>query len=143
VKGWWKDTGKPEDLLEANELVLQELKPYNHGTLEETVIVANRVGIGKGTVIHGQVTLRGPAMIGENCKIGPNTYIGPYTSIGDGVTIKNSEIENSIIMEGTTIDCGRRITDSLIGRKVRILGYEKNIPRGHRLVLGDMSEISL
>ena len=55
----------------------------------------------------------------------------------------NTEIENTIIMEGVYINCGRRITGSLIGRNVKILGYEQNIPRGHRLILGDMATVTL
>jgi glucose-1-phosphate thymidylyltransferase len=143
VQGWWKDTGKPEDLLEANQLVLHELEPYNHGTIEKNATITNNVGIGSGTTIHSRTTIRGPAIIGEECEIGPNTYIGPYTSIGNAVTIQNSEIENSIVMEKTHIDCGRRITDSLIGREVKILGYEQNLPKGHKLILGDMGYITI
>ncbi len=143
VQGWWKDTGRPEDLLEANQLVLKDLNPYNHGTVEETATITNTVGIGRETIIHSRTTIRGPAIIGDNCDIGPNTYIGPYTSIGDSVTIRNSEIEDSIILEGTYIDCGRRIVDSLIGRKVKILRFENNIPRAHKLILGDMGYITI
>ena len=95
------------------------------------------------TIINGRTTIRGPAIIGDHCEIGPNSYIGPYTSIGNSVTILNSEIENSIIMEKTYIDCGKRITDSLIGRDVRILGYEQNIPRGYKLILGDKGYITI
>jgi len=143
VQGWWKDTGRPEDLLEANQLVLQDLAPYNNGIIEETATITNNVGIGQGTVIHSRTTIRGPAIIGDGCTIGPNTFIGPYTSIGNHTTIRNTEIENSIIMEGAYIDCGRRIVDSLIGRRVKILGYEQNIPKGHRLILGDMATVTL
>jgi glucose-1-phosphate thymidylyltransferase len=143
VQGWWKDTGKPEDLLEANRLILRELQPYNHGKVGETATLTNDVGVGEGTVIHGRTTIRGPVIIGEHCEIGPNTYIGPYTSIGDHATIRNTEIENTIIMSGALIDCGKRITDSLIGRKVRILSSDQNLPRGHRLILGDMVTVTL
>lgn len=143
VKGWWKDTGKPEDLLEANQLVLHELHPYNYGSVQESATITNNVGIGNGTVIYSRTNIRGPVIIGDHCNIGPNAYIGPYTSIGDHVTLKNSEIENSIVMEGTYIDCGRRITDSLIGRNVEVLGYETNLPKGHKLIVGDMGHISI
>jgi glucose-1-phosphate thymidylyltransferase len=143
VHGWWKDTGKPEDLLEANQLILHDLQPYNHGITEETATITNSVGIGEGTVIHSRTTIRGPAIIGDHCEIGPNAYIGPYTSIGDQSTIRNTEIENTIVMRGTIIDCGRRITDSLIGRSVTILGHEQNLPKGHRLILGDMATVTL
>jgi glucose-1-phosphate thymidylyltransferase len=97
----------------------------------------------RGTVIHSRTTIRGPAIIGDHCDIGPNTYIGPYTSIREHTTILNTEIENTIVMQGTKIDCGRRITDSLIGRKVEILGYEQSIPKGHKLIIGDMSKVTL
>lgn len=143
VQGWWKDTGKPEDLLEANQLILHDLKPLNQGTVEENATLTNDVSIGIGTVVHSRTTIRGPVIIGKNCDIGPNTYIGPYTSIGDHTTIRNTEIENSIIMEGTTIDCGRHITDSLIGRNVTILSSEQNLPKGHKLILGDMTTVTL
>ena len=75
----------------------------------------------------------------QPCVIGSNAYIGPYTSVGGSSTILNTEIGNSIIMDGAYIDCGRRITDSLIGRKVRILNHEHNVPKGHKLILGDQS----
>ena len=116
VQGWWMDTGKPEDLLEANQLILQERDPYNHLTIENAATMTNSVGIKGGTRIHSRTTIRGPADIGGPCEMGHHTSIGPYTSIGDNSTITNSEVENSIIMEGTHIDCGRRITDSLIAR---------------------------
>ena len=143
VQGWWKDTGRPEDLLEANQLVLHELEPYNHGIVEDSATIGKNVCIGRDTVIHSRTTIRGPTIIGDHCEIGPNTYIGPYTSIGDHTIIRNSEIENSIVMEGAYIDCNRRITDSLIGRKVKILNYEKNLPKGYKLILGDMGYVSL
>ena len=143
VQGWWKDTGKPEDLLEANQLILQELQPYNHGKVEETATLTHNVGVGEGTVIHGRTTIRGPVVIGEHCEIGPNAYIGPYTSIGDHVTLLNTEIENSIVMSGARIDCGKRVTDSPLGKNVTILSHEQNLPKGHKLILGDMATVTL
>ena len=131
------------DLLEANQLILQELQPYNHGKVEETATLTNDVGVGEGTVIHGRTTIRGPVVIGEHCEIGPNTYIGPYTSIGDHATIRNTEIENTIIMSGALIDCGKRVTDSLIGKNVEIIDSNQFVPKGHKLILGDMSKVTL
>jgi len=143
VQGWWKDTGRPEDLLEANQLVLQELQPLNEGVIENRATVAGSVKIGKDTVIHGRTTIRGPAILGEHCEIGPNVYIGPYASIGSDVTIRNSEVENSIIMDGAHIECGKRIIDSLIGMKAKIVSSEDNVPKGTKLILGDMTYISI
>jgi glucose-1-phosphate thymidylyltransferase len=143
VQGWWKDTGRPEDLLEANQLILQELQPLNEGVIENGAMVAGSVKSGKDTVIHGRTTIRGPVILGEHCEIGPNVYIGPYTSIGSYATIRNSEVENSIIMDGAHIECGKRIVDSLIGMKAKIVSSEDNVPRGTRLILGDMTYISI
>jgi glucose-1-phosphate thymidylyltransferase len=143
VQGWWKDTGRAEDLLEANQLILQELQTYNYGAVEETAILTNNVGVGEGTVIHGRTTIRGPVIIGEHAEIGPNAYIGPYTSIGDHVYLANTEIENSIVMSGAHIDCGKHITDSLIGKNVEITDSSLSIPRGHKLIIGDASRVGL
>ncbi len=143
VQGWWKDTGKPQDLLEANQLVLQEIKPQNRGVVDESASVTSNVDIGQGTVIHARTTIRGPVIIGEYCEIGPNAYVGPYTSIGDHVKIVNSEIENSIVMEGTRIDCSKRITDSIIGKNVEIVDSNLSQPKGHKLILGDASRVTL
>ena len=68
VQGWWKDTGRPEDLLEANQLVLHDLEPYNRGTVEDTATMTNSVGIGEGTTIHSRTTVRGPAVIGDHSR---------------------------------------------------------------------------
>ncbi len=117
------------NLLEANRLILQELQPYNHGKVEETATLTNNVGVGEGTVIHGRTTIRGPVIIGEHCEIGPNTYIGPYTSIGDHVRIANTKIENSIVMSGARILCGRKMTDSLIGKTWRSSTPHRTYPK--------------
>ena len=143
VEGWWKDTGKPEDILIANQLVLNDLESYNETGKRIQATIENNVGIGKGTAIHSGSRIRGPGIIGENCVIGPNTYIGPFTSIGNNVKIENTEIENSIVMEGTEINCGKQILDSLIGRNVEILGDNQNLSHGLKLILGDMSKVTL
>lgn len=142
VDGWWKDTGKPEDIIEANHLVLDELTPYNKGTLEDGVTIRGKVSIGKGTIIHKGSVVKGPVVIGENCEIGPNTYIGPYTSIGDNSKITNGEIEYSVIMDNTVIKSRKKIVDSLIGRNVKIFEREQ-LPKGHRFVIGDNSEVEV
>ncbi|MDI6640082.1 MAG: DapH/DapD/GlmU-related protein, partial [Methanocellales archaeon] len=140
VRGWWKDTGKPEDIIEVNQLILDELEPYNKGIMEGSVI-KGKVAIGKNTVIKESM-IKGPVIVGKNCKIGPNTYIGPYASIGDNCEIVNGEIESSIIMDGTKINCNKKIVDSLIGKEAKIL--ERNqLPKGHRFVIGDHSEIEI
>jgi len=143
VKGWWKDTGLPEDILEANQLVLSELSSYNRGRLEKDVKVSGIVCIGNDTVIREGTTLRGPLVIGSNCKIGPDAYIGPYTSIGDNTIIQGAEVENTIIVGDCKIECKRRIVDSLIGRNTQITGSENSLPRGSRFVIGENTVIRI
>jgi len=143
VSGWWKDTGRPEDIFEANQLVLSDLNPFNKGRLESDVTATGRIAIEDGTVVKAKCTLRGPLIIGRNCEIGPETYVGPYTSIGDNVVIKGGEIENSIILSDTVIECGRRIVDSLIGKGSRVVSNEVNLPRGYRLIIGENTFVSL
>ncbi|MEM3833377.1 MAG: glucose-1-phosphate thymidylyltransferase [Thermoprotei archaeon] len=110
VNGWWKDTGTPEDVLEANRLVLDELKPEVKGEVEDGSSIQGRVSIGRGSVIKKGALIRGPAIIGEKTTIKANVYIGPYTSIGNNTVIERGEVENSIIMDNCLIDANERIT---------------------------------
>jgi glucose-1-phosphate thymidylyltransferase len=139
VDGWWKDTGKPEDFLEANQLVLADIEGSIEGDVSEDALIVGRVVLGKGSKVIGNSTIRGPAIIGKNCVLGPDTYIGPYTSIGDGCTLKNVEIENSIVMNGSRIESGKRIVDSLIGSYSTILNSDGAVPKGHRFIVGERS----
>ncbi len=141
VSGWWKDTGKPEDILEANHLILDDLVPSAKGTVEEGSELTGKVSVGEGTVIKKGCVLRGPIIVGNRCTIGPDTYIGPYTSIGDNTTIINSDIEGSIIVGGALIDCRKKIINSLIGKDSEILSSDKSIPKGERLILGECSKV--
>lgn len=139
VAGWWKDTGKTEDILEANRLILDDIKPRNEGILKDTKIYGRAV-IGPGSVIENS-TVKGPCIIGKDCHIS-STYIGPYTSINDECIIEGTEVEDSVIMSSCQIRNAGRITESLIGKNVRI--RENGLrPQGNRFVVGDNSEIAL
>lgn len=141
VEGWWKDTGKPEDLLEANHLVLDELDPRMEGTVEEGAQLTGRIALGPGSVIEKGCRVRGPALIGANCRIGPNAYVGPYTSVGDGSHISDCEVEASMIMEHVTVRCRRKLVDSIIGPHSQVLSSEGLVPEGVRVVLGDYTTV--
>ncbi len=142
VDGWWKDTGLPGDMIDANALVLDDVTPSNAAAeVAPTAVIKGRVAIGKGTRILGRTVLKGPVVIGENCVL-EDAYVGPYTTIGPGTTVRRTEIEDSIVLEGCTLDeCGR-LVESLIGRGVKVQ-RSVGAPRGHRLVVGDDSEIAL
>jgi glucose-1-phosphate thymidylyltransferase len=139
VSSWWKDTGKPEDILEANRLILDDIMPKNMGTTDNSRIIGRAV-IDLGTSISNSI-VKGPCCIGKDCKV-IDSYIGPYTSIGKGCQIKETEIEDSIIMDGSNIMNAGRIVESLVGRNVRIRESDGK-PKGHRLIIGDNSEIML
>ncbi len=140
VNNWWKDTGKPEDILHANRLILDDIETLNQGSFELSEI-RGRIQIGEGTVVKSNSMIKGPVVIGKKCTIS-DSYIGPYTSIGDNCEIICSEIEDSVILDDVSIKNSRRITDSLIGRGVKI--YKKNgLPEGMHLVVGDNSEVCI
>jgi glucose-1-phosphate thymidylyltransferase len=142
VQDWWKDTGSPEDILEANRLVLDELKPEIKGKIKNDSSIQGRVSIGKNTIIKENALIRGPAIIGENTTIEPNVYIGPYTSIGNNCAIKRGEIENSVIMDNCTVNINDRITDSLIAPYSQIIS-NNNTPHGKKFIIGERTYIQL
>lgn len=138
IEGWWKDTGKPVDLLEANQFVLEDMEPtIDTFADDQSSQIIGKVSIGRNTVIKSNTRIKGPVIIGESCEIGPNVYIGPYTSIGDNAKILAGEIEGSIIMEKVVINCSRRIVDSIIGRQSRLESGQDILPSGLRFILGE------
>ena len=141
VSGWWKDTGTPEDILEANRLVLEELQTRVDGTVENQSSMQGRISIGLGSIVKSGALIRGPAIIGENSTIEGDVYIGPYTSIGNNVIIRSGEIENSIIMDGCLIEVKDRIIDSIIGPNAKIISNAKSKPSGRRFIIGESSQI--
>src|SRR5437867_1748952 len=143
ITGWWKDTGRPEDILEANQLVLSDLKPSNKGRVEEGASLAGSVAVGEGSIMRKGATLRGPVVVGEESEIGPDAYIGPYTSVGSHVRIRGAEIENSIVLDGALIDCHERIVDSIIGKDSKIVSNGNHKPSGRRFVVGESTFVSL
>jgi glucose-1-phosphate thymidylyltransferase len=139
VDGWWKDTGKLEDMLEANRLVLDTFDRRVEGTCDAESRIEGKVIVEPGAVIEHSV-VRGPAIIGARARI-TRAYVGPFTSIMNDVTIRESEIEHSIVLEGAVIqDLGTRIADSLIGKNVKISRLPIK-PSAYRFMLGDNSEV--
>jgi len=141
VDGWWKDTGKLEDMLEANRLILDTLERRVDGSVDEASRVEGKVVIEAGAVVEHSV-IRGPVIIGAGARI-IHSYVGPFTAIMRAAEIRESEIEHSIVLEGSTIcDLATRIEDSLIGKNVRI--YRRPVkPSAYRFMLGDNSEIGI
>lgn len=142
LTSWWLDTGKKDDMLEANRVVLDEMTDVDmHGDIDEDSRVSGRVHIGKGSKLVN-CTVRGPAVIGEDCIL-EHTYVGPFTSIGDGARVSHAEIEHSILREKAQIlDFHGRIADSLIGVSVE-LTRSTGKPQAFRLMLGDDSKVEV
>jgi len=140
ITGWWKDTGKLEDILEANRIILDDLKRQIKGKVDKESELFGKVRIEKGAEVRKSV-IRGPVIIGENSRI-VNSYIGPFTSVYFKVTIENSEVEHSIILENSKISDIRRIEDSLVGQNVEIL-KSKAKPSAYRIMVGDSSRVEV
>ncbi len=146
ITGWWKDTGTPDALLEGNALVMDCLDRAAfviEGTVDDGAQVQGDVRVGKGTRITADCLVRGPVTIGDNCVIS-GSYIGPYTSIGNTVTVKDSEVEHSVVFSGATIDTTERICNSLIGLNATLVDARRTHPKtAHRLIIGDNSFVEL
>jgi glucose-1-phosphate thymidylyltransferase len=141
VTGWWKDTGRLADMLEANRLVLEEIETSIDGEVDAASRVEGRVVLAEGASVHDSV-VRGPAVIGPGARI-EGSYVGPYTSIGADVRICRAEVEHSIVLAGSVVeDLGTRMEASLLGRNVK-LTRSKGMPKTFRLLVGDNSVIEL
>jgi len=140
-RGWWIDTGKMEDLLEANSLVLDELDHYIDGYVDEDSQINGKVTVEEGAQIINS-RIRGPVIIGKDTRI-IDSYIGPFTSIYHHALIENSEIEHCIVLENSQIlNIPHRIEDSLIGRNVEIVRSPTK-PKAYKLTLGDNSRVGI
>jgi glucose-1-phosphate thymidylyltransferase len=142
IEGWWLDTGKKDDLLSANQIVLDaQVVTDIQGELDEASKIDGRVRLGKGSIVKNSL-IRGPVAIGENCRI-ENCFIGPYSSIADGVTLLDTDIEHSVILRDATISgIKQRIVDSLIGQRAR-LGEAVPRPKALRFMIGDDCQVEL
>lgn len=139
ISGWWKDTGRLDDMLEANRIMLDITEPRIEGIVDDGSRIEGNVVIEKGAQVTGS-TIRGPAIIGENTKI-IDSFVGPFTSIYHDVIVIGSEIEHSIILENSSVtDMPGRIEDSLIGQNVEVARSQQK-PCAYRLMLGDNSHV--
>jgi len=143
IQGWWKDVGKPEEMLEANRLLLKKLEPKSDGEIDKGSVVSGTVAVARGARVISS-RLIGPLVIGTDVLV-EDSIIGPYASIGDGVEIRGSEIGHSIVMEDARIEGLRGLKDSLVGRDVEV-ELNARAPNSHpsySFILGDNTRISI
>ena len=141
LKGWWLDTGKKDDLLEANRVLLDDLLKHDvRGEVDSESQIVGRVEIKEGTQIKNS-TIRGPVSIAERCNI-KNSFIGPFSSIGAETVIEDSSVEHCVTLEGCHIHHIERLEDSLIGKGVEVKKGEEGL-RAVRLFVGDDAKVEL
>ena len=142
LRGWWLDTGKKDDLLEANRIILDtRLEISVEGDIDKTSQIIGRVKIASGSKIINS-TIRGPVIIGSDCHI-ENCFIGPYSSVGNGVTLIEADLEHSVILQGAQIkSIHQRIVDSVIGQRAKIEVTPQR-PKALRFLIGDDSHVEL
>ena len=143
VHGWWKDTGVPDDLLEANDLVLNGMDPASFlrvGSVHEEAVVRGNVAIGEDSVVEAGATVLGPAVIGRDVRIGRGSLVGPGVAIGNQVELLGCAVRRSIILDGARIIGSVGICDSLIGRNCEVRGHHS---RDHNIsmIVGDGSRL--
>jgi glucose-1-phosphate thymidylyltransferase len=142
LQGWWLDTGKKDDLLEANRVLLDtSLDCFNQGAVEGNSRLSGRVQIGAGSQIV-DCHIRGPVVIGNNCYL-KGCFVGPYSSIADGATLIDVDLDHSVVLDQAHIEnIDQRIVDSLIGQRVHLCTSAQR-PRALRFMLGDDSQVEL
>lgn len=142
LQGWWLDTGKKDDLLAANQIILDTcLESTHEGAIDDQSKISGRVHVGQNSQIINSM-IRGPVTIGQNCKI-QNCFIGPYSSIADNTTLIDIDIEHSVVLQGATLEgISSRIVDSLIGERAH-LKVAPQRPKALRFMIGDDSQIEL
>ncbi len=140
VRGWWKDTGRLDDMLEANRLILDRIEPRVEGELNQSQC-DGRVVVEPGARLE-RTSVRGPAIIGAGAQL-TDCYIGPYTAIGENCVICEAEVEHSILLAGSSVrNLEGRMESSLLGRNVTISRGVRQ-PRAYRFMVGDNSEIGI
>ena len=135
----WKDTGTPEDIIQANKIILKDLDPYFKGKKESTVSLEGNVSVGNGTLIKDRVKIRGPVIIGNNCKIYGDAIIGPNTSIGNECIISGGEIKDSIIMNNCEIEKNVNLKNSIISSNSSI--KQNNTQNEQIFLLGEGTKV--
>ena len=140
ISGYWKDTGNVADMLEVNRMVLESMPAACHGTVDAASELIGRVVIEEGATVTGSRVV-GPVIIGAGTTV-TDSYIGPFTALAEDCVISEAEIEYSIVLRGASIRGVRRIEASLIGHDVEITPAP-NVPRAHRLILGDHSKVQI
>jgi len=140
LTGWWIDTGKLTPLLEANRLLLERIETRVDGKVDGDSSVDGRVVIAEGAEIVNS-TIRGPVAIGRDTRV-VDSFVGPFSAVGDGCEVVNSEIEHSVVMDGSKVLHIPRLEDSLIGREA-VIERTSRRPRALRLMIGDHCQIDV
>jgi glucose-1-phosphate thymidylyltransferase len=140
LRGWWIDTGKKDPLLECNRLVLDTISTDLRGSVDESSRIEGRVVLAEGASVRSSI-IRGPAVIGAGTTI-ERTHVGPYTAIGEDCTVIETEVDNSVLLAGSSVVGVERLTESLIGRGAEITASTQR-PRAARVMVGDDSKVEL
>jgi glucose-1-phosphate thymidylyltransferase len=140
LTGWWIDTGKLTPLLEANRLLLEKIETDLAGTIADDSLIDGRVVVAEGAVIRNS-TIRGPVTIGARTEV-TDSFIGPFSAVGSDCVVAQSEIEHSVIMDGSSVIEIARLEDSLIGTDARV-SRSRQRPRALRLMVGDHCQVDV
>jgi glucose-1-phosphate thymidylyltransferase len=138
--GWWLDTGKKDDMLEANRVILESLAPRVDGEVDDGSQIEGKVIVETGAkVVRSRI--KGPVIVGEQAVI-VDSYVGPFTAIGNGCRVEESEVDHSILLTGSRIIGVRRVTDSILGREAEVVA-DSTSPRAYRFLIGDQSSVGV
>lgn len=141
ITDFWKDTGTPDDIIEANKFILEKMQDSFKGKKEEGVILEGKIIVDDGTIIKSGAKIVGPTIIGKNCVIENNAVIGKNTSIGDNSRLSDCIVSDSIIMSNCVIEGKLNMVNSIIAPNSKIIQKQKN--NGKNFLLGEGTQISI
>lgn len=137
IEGWWKDTGTPKDLLEANNILLDKHIETQMAGINEGSTLEGRIHLGKNSILKNSI-VRGPVCIGDGTNIS-DSYIGPYSSIGDRCNISRAEVSNALILDEATV-ADTNLVDSILGNGASVAKSDAR-PSGTKLIIGEGSKV--
>jgi glucose-1-phosphate thymidylyltransferase len=139
LEGWWKDTGRPEDLLEANRMLLADREPKVAGDVDDETTVEGLVTVAAGASVR-RSALVGPVVIGPGCVV-EDSALGPDVSLEEGCVVRASAVRDSIVMAGSSVVDVVALEGSILGRHVDVCASGGD--GVHRLVVGDQSRVEV
>jgi bifunctional UDP-N-acetylglucosamine pyrophosphorylase/glucosamine-1-phosphate N-acetyltransferase len=118
-EGPWLDVGRPWELLDALDVVLDGVDRRIEGVVESEAHIHGAVVVQENARVRSGAYIEGPVVIQSGADVGPNAYVRGPTAIGPNVEVGNGvEIKHSVLMAETSVNHLSYVGDSVLGAEV-------------------------